>query len=184
MEKNSSIELKNHKIGNQKIYRLHYVYLNCHKSAYTRRKLIEYISLPQKPFTLPNGMSREDAFKVLSYLTDYIERRDDVDPCSAKSVKILDSVLNLERFGFKKVEENNKNEIIDLFTVTGDLLMFKNSDLYNKYFEWYTENVTKEEVEEIYKNIGIEFKDIIWLDRENKELVGPQRKLVPNKKIN
>ena len=132
MEKNSSIELKNHKIGNQKIYRLHYVYLNCHKSAYTRRKLIEYISLPQKPFTLPYGMSREDAFKVLSYLTDYIERRDDVDPCSAKTVKILDSVLNLERFGFKKVEENNKNEIIDLFTVTGDLLMFKNSDLYNK----------------------------------------------------
>ena len=63
--------------------------------------------------------------------------------------------------------------------------MFKNSeDLYNKYFEWYTENVTKEEVEEIYKNIGIEFKDIIWLDREDKELVGPQRKLVPNKKIN
>ena len=31
------------------------------------------VDWPCKPFMLPNGMTREECFKVLSYLTDFIE---------------------------------------------------------------------------------------------------------------
>lgn len=116
---------------------------------------------------LPKGMTREEGFKVLSYLTDFIEKREDTEPCSYKSVSTLDGVLNLERFGFTRVEEKDESKILNLFTVAGRLLLFKRSNLYPKYFEWYTENITKEEVESIYAKYNMEFRDIIWLDNQN-----------------
>lgn len=116
---------------------------------------------------LPNGMTREEGFKVLSYLTDYIEKRADTESCSLKSVRTLDSVLDLERFGFTRVEEINEEKIINLFTVSGRLLLFKRSELYPKYFEWYVENVTLKEVENIYTKYNMEFRDIVWLDNHN-----------------
>lgn len=72
--------------------------------------------------------------------------------------------------------EKNKDKIIDLFTVSGRTLLFKNSKHYPRYIEWYTENITLKEVKEIYKKIGIEFYDLI--KNENNE-----KKLQKNKKI-
>lgn len=119
------------------------------------------------PFMLPKGMTREEGFKVLSYLTDFIEKREDTESCSLKSVTILDGVLDLERFGFTRVCEDDENKILNLFTVSGRILLFKRSKLYEKYFEWYVENVTLEEVTNIYAKYNMEFKDIVWLDNQN-----------------
>lgn len=119
------------------------------------------------PFMLPKGMTREEGFKVLSYLTDFIEKREDTESCSLKSVTTLDGVLDLERFGFTRVCEDDENKILNLFTVSGRILLFKRSKLYEKYFEWYVENVTLEEVTNIYAKYNMEFKDIVWLDNQN-----------------
>ena len=43
-------------------------------------------------------------------------------------------VLDLERFGFTRVNENDENKILNLFTVSERLLLFKKSELYEKYF--------------------------------------------------
>lgn len=173
------VELEDHEIGNQSVYRLYYI--NYHRIGHSKVDLnfggdIGLINWPCKPFMLPDGMSREDGFKVLSYLTDFIEKRDEIKPGSLKSVNTLDSVLNLERFGFKRVEETDEDKILNLFTIGGRALLFKRSELYKKYFEWYTENVTKEEVEEIYSKIGMKFRDIVWLDKENNK----EKVLKPN----
>lgn len=158
---------ENHPIGNQDTYRLYYVdyhrineYNGCDKNN------IGMIDYPLKPFSFPEGMSREDGFKVLSYLTDDIEKQPDVGPYSLKAVRTLDKVLDLERFGFTRVEESDEEKILNLFTVTGRLLLFQKSKLYPKYFEWYTEGVSRREVERIYANLGLEFKDVVWTDEE------------------
>lgn len=159
--------LEDHPISDQKIYRLYFV--NYHRiREYEGRQdnNIGIIDWPCKPFMLPIGMTREEGFKVLSYLTDFIEKRNDVEECSLKSVRTLDGVLDLERFGFKRVDETDENKILNLFTVSGRLLLFKKSELYNKYFEWYIENVTLEEVISIYSKYNMEFKDIVWLDSQ------------------
>ena len=70
----------------------------------------------------------------------------------------------MERFGFRRVDEKDEEKILNLFTVTGRLLLFQKSKLYPKYFEWYTEGVSKHEVKKIYEKLGLEFKDIVWLD--------------------
>ena len=49
-------------------------------------------------------------------------------------------------------------------------MLFQKSNLYSKYFEWYTEDVSKREVMKIYSKYGMEFSDIVWLDdKENIE---------------
>ncbi len=158
-------ELEDHPIGNQNIYRLYYINYHRIGEGYGHRKNnIGIINWRFNPFILPKEMTREEGFKVLSYLTDFIEKREDTEPCSFKSVSTLDGVLNLERFGFTRVEEKDESKILNLFTVDGRLLLFKRSNLYSKYFEWYVENVTKEEVKSIYAKHNMEFRDIVWLD--------------------
>ncbi len=149
-------ELEDHPLGNQTKYRLYYM-------KYYRKQdsTVGAMDWPFIPFMLPEGMNREDAFKVLSYLTDFIERRLDLEPCSYKSVALLDDVLNLERLGFKRINETlDDNEVIDLFTVAGRVELFKRSKHYSKYFEWYVENVTFDEVKDIYHKCNIEFSDL------------------------
>ena len=152
-----------HPIGNQDVYRLYYVnYHRIGEYAGRRDDNIGVLAWNSKPFMFPINMSYEDGFKVLSYLTDYIEKREDIKPFSLGSVMTLDNVLNLDRLGFRRVEEENEDNILNLFTVSGRLLLFKNCNLYSKYFEWYSENVTYEEVVDIFSKCGIEFNDIEW----------------------
>lgn len=161
-------DFENHSVEGLDIYRLYYVnYHRINECDDSDKNNVGMVDFPCSPFKFPDGMSREEGFKVLSYLTDFVERTEDIEPLSLKSVRTLDGVLDLERFGFKHVEEKNDDKIIDLFTVTGRLLLFKKSKLYKKYFEWYIEGVTREEVVDIYKKIGREFKDIVWLEDEN-----------------
>lgn len=181
-------ELEDHPLGNQNIYRLYY--MNYHRiREYSGRtdNNVGVMDFPFKPFIFPEGMSREDGFKVLSYLTDFIEKQLNLKPCSYKSVATLNKVLDLERLGFKRVMvsiQNYDSDVIDLFTVSGRILLFKNDKQYQKYFEWYTEGITFDEVKEIYSKCGMEFYDLILSEKqeetENEDLNnGP--KLTRNK---
>lgn len=175
-----NVSLEDHPIGNQNIYRLYYV--DYHRiGEYDGRNdnNLGVINWSCNPFMLPKGMTREEGFKVLSYLTDFIEKRKDTKPCSLKSVRTLDSILDLERLGFTRVKEDDENKILNLFTVSGRLLLFKKSKLYPKYFEWYTQNITLEEVTNIYAKYNIEFRDIVWLDNQNDK--GPSKILKSQK---
>lgn len=167
--------LKNHSVGNQSIYRLYYVNYHRIGSRYGQSG-IGMINWAFDPFTLPKGMTREETFKVLSYLTDFIEKKDGIESCSFSSVKVLNNVLDLERFGFKKVKEDDESKILDLFTINGRVALFKQSSMYQRYFEWYSEGVSREEVEEIYAKHNMPFEDIVWLDKKDKEM---SRKLTP-----
>lgn len=168
-------ELEDHQLRESNIYRLCYInYHRINENYGQRENNIGVIIWPFKPFMLPDGMSREDSFKVLSYLTDFIEKELNLDECSLKSVSVLDNVLNIERLGFKKLDvplDINYTDIIDLFTVTGRLQLFKKSPYYQKYFEWYTENITLNEITNIYSKCGIEFYD---LENINDSFEGPQ----------
>lgn len=158
-------EFEDHPIGKGDIYRLYYV--NYHRiQEYPGRAddNIGVINWHGKPFKMPAGMSREDGFKVLSYLTDFIEKRPEVKECSLKSVSTLEGVLDLERFGFTRESTTNR-DVIDLFTVDGRLLLFKKmSKCYKDYFNWYVKGVTRGEVVRIYRKCGFEFSDIVWRD--------------------
>lgn len=167
-------DLEDHDLGDKDIYRLYFIgYYRSQENYNPREDNLHVINWPLSTFKLPEGMTREEGFKILSYLTDFIERREDTDPASIKSVRTLDGVLDLERFGFKKVEEKDESKIADLFTVGGRILLFKKSKYYNKYYNWYTENVPRSEIEKIYAEHNMEFQDIVWLDNPTQRTLKP-----------
>ena len=132
------------------------------------------------PFRLPNEMSMEDSCRVVSYLSEKVESENNLEPASEKSVSMVSKILTT--YGFEKVESHEKGYyhsvsdynpfeelrtnflpaceeiegVVDLFTVGGDFKVFKKSDLYDRYFD-FTEGITKQEVEDIYKKIGKDY---------------------------
>ena len=172
-------ELENHPLGNQNIYRLYFI--NYHRIGENygipTQNNIGIINWPFKPFTLPDGMNREDAFKVLSYLTDFIEKESNLEPCSFKIVEALDKVIDLERLGFKRLDTNFDDyslDVINLFTISGRILLFKKSQHYDRYFEWYSEGVTFDEVKNIYNKCGIDFYDLVPINKENEDSISKE----------
>lgn len=132
------------------------------------------------PFRIPRNMSIEDACKVVSYLSDKVEKENNLEPASEKSVIAVSKLLS--NYGFDIVYTEEKGHfhtvsefspfhkiktdslkasekidgVVDLFTIGGNAKLFKKTDLNSRYFNWYTKGVTKTEVEEIYKNNRIE----------------------------
>lgn len=165
-------ELDDHPIPDSDIYRLSYVDYHRYGEGYGMGpNNVGLVYWNGDTFTLPNKMERDDAFKVLSYLTDFIEKDDNIDIGSLKSVRTLNAVLDLERFGFRKIKCGENALVVDLFTVAGRSLLFKRSEFYDRYFNWYTEGVSKEEVEAIYEKLGMEFKDIVWTNKDHKKVM-------------
>lgn len=164
-------ELEDHPIPDSDVYRLSYVDYHRFGEGYGYGpNNVSLLYWNSDTFTLPINMDRNDAFKVLSYLTDFIEKEDDIEIGSLKSVRTLNSVLDLERFGFRKIKCGDKALVVDLFTVAGRSLLFKRSGYYEKYFNWYTEGVTREEVEAIYAKLGMEFRDIVWTNKDKEKV--------------
>ena len=158
-------EFEDHPIPRGDVYRLYHV--NYHRIQEYPGRADDNIGVAEwcgRPFKLPSGMTREEGFAVLSYLADFIEKRDDVEQCSLKSVRMLQSAIELERLGF--ITEGLEGvEPIDLFTVTGRVLLFKEtSRLYPKYFNWYRKNVWFQDVQMIYRKCGLKFSNIVWSD--------------------
>lgn len=164
-------ELKSHEMEGRNIYRLYYMnYRRCGEGYYMNTNNVHVTDWPLDPFILPSNMERKDAFKVLSYLTDYIEKSFNLQECSYASVETLNKVLDLKRLGFRKLNINadsNLDQIVDLYTITGRILLFKQSKHYSRYIEWYTDGVTLEEVKSIYEKIGMEFYDLVLSEEEN-----------------
>jgi len=150
--------------------RLIYVCMNKHLSLGKLKLEQEYFI--SKPYTLPEGMNLKDSYKTISYLSDLVENKYYIEPASRESVKIVCTLLN--QLGFK---ENNEYHhgfahstekfplvgsiesrapslegVIDLFTVDG-MPLFKRSDLYLRYFNWYTPKIKENEIQSIYSKI-------------------------------
>ena len=142
------------------------------------------------PFRLPNEMSIADAFKVVSYLSDKVETENNIEPASEESVAKVSDLLT--DYGFQKVESKERGHfheiseycpghkiktdiaackqidgVVDLFSVGGDFGLFKRSEFYPRYFNWYAESVSEEDIVKIYKDIRkdylLEFNRLIKL---------------------
>lgn len=131
------------------------------------------------PFKIPEGMSMKDACKVISYLSVMVENKYNIEPATEKSVTMVSKIL--ADYGFEeicgygqthihtvlaldypfsriptKIEQSCSkiDGVADLFTINADFKLFEKTDLHNRYFEWFTDGVTKQDVEKIYKNIS------------------------------
>ena len=122
------------------------------------------------PFVLPKGVSLEESFKIVSYLTEKVERENDIEELSEQSVVLVSHLL--ENYGFKKVETSNKGHYhsieeyrmfgkidteeckeiegcVDLFTIRSSKHDFKRTSLKDRYFDWFTPKIKDHEINAI-----------------------------------
>ena len=142
------------------------------------------------PFKAPKGMTLEDACKVVSFLSELVEKDGKIEPASETSVQIVGAYL--KALGFDKVDDKDvdyshrhavsfdkkdalnliesnitpeqKLGVTDLFTVGGDIDLFLKTDLNDYYFDWFTPNITEAQVREIYANIGIDLDKTLTIE--------------------
>ena len=137
-------------------------------------------------YILPENMSIENACKVVSYLSELVEQKNKLEPACPRSVSLVDN--ELERYGFIRIKDswsgyihstcyytsraiellptlqrvyNQGNGVVDLFSIGGDFKLFKRTNLYNRYFEWFTSGITKDEIKDIYSQIGMDLDKML-----------------------
>ena len=117
-------------------------------------------------FVAPQGMDLPDVCKVASYLKQKTDMEKNLEPTGLESAVAL--THSLEQFGFvAEVRYNYANpettsqkttkkpaKVYKLYTVVGDFNKFRATEMYKEYFEWYTPNVSEEEIKIIYQKIG------------------------------
>lgn len=157
--------------------RLFYIALEKFKRYGSNDRLIGETYTVSSVFKLPKGMSYDSAYKVISYLSEKVEKEKNIEPASEESVAVVSNLLSA--YGFEKIEGCKKGHfhavakyapqckitasieackkldgVVDLFTVGGHFNIFQNSEFYCRYFDWFSEGVKKQEVEDIYKKIA------------------------------
>lgn len=166
---------------NDKKIRLVYISLEKYKDHDDYPTIWHDFGMSQS-YILPENMSIENACKVISYLTESIVRKHNFKSACPRSVSLVEN--ELDRYGFKRIGDgwsghifytsreiefspslqrvyNQGNSAVDLFTVGGDFKLFKRTNLYNRYFKWFTSGITKDEVKDIYKKIGMNLDEML-----------------------
>lgn len=144
----------------KKIYRLYYANITKtlfqDKPKYKEAEVYESIAIP-------NEMSQEDFFKVISYLFDQVkEFYEDSD--EKELIDQLDKTLDIEKYHFIRLDptEVNYQDIIDIVFIKGKDEYFYIAN--RSYGNWYKESITEEEVMDIYDKLGIDLGEISYID--------------------
>ena len=160
-----------------KIKKIRLVYIALEKFNRGDEVRIGETVIQSSVFELPRSMSYEEANKVVSYLSEKLEKEKKLEPACMKSVGAVASIL--EDYGFKKVSNNASythktlsrfpskdnlsiNEIYGvkyLWTVGGDFRLFKRTDYMDRYYEWFREGISQDEIIEIYENCRLTFPE-------------------------
>lgn len=130
--------LKKEKIDNE-VYRLYFLNFPTAKS-----KIKTNMNLPLSCFKFPENMTRQEAFMLLSHIKDLVEKEYPKHLNELQKAILVDSLL--DTFGFKILPENDFDNVINLFIVSGNRKKFAKSIYYSKYVDWYVEKVTYDEV--------------------------------------
>ena len=180
--KNSEVSILGAENYSKHLPKIRLCYIACNKIDQndTNESHLEIIYYATRHFCLPKHMELNDAYKVISYLTEKIAKNNHIKQPSAKCVEVVGNFLC--RYGFEVIDNelhgpvysvkpykpfvnikiassispiSKKSEnSIDLFSIGGDAKIFQRTDMYNKYTPWYIQGVTKQEIEDIYKKIN------------------------------
>ena len=136
------------------------------------------------PYRLPRNMTMDDSLKVVSYLTEKVERENGLSRDSEKCVIAVSKLLS--QYGFEKVESRQGgyfhevsdyrpfdrikptssicreiDGVVDLITIGGDEKLFKWSDISDRNFKWFTRGIREDKISAIYDKIGLNLDELL-----------------------
>lgn len=168
--------------------RMIYIAYSKYNDYSSNEKKLEQTYCVSSPLLIPQGINIEEACKIASYLSEKVERENNLEPACEQSVALTSQIL--QEYGFMKLKGYNHghyhvkgkfprrktgtallssekiNGVVDLITIDGDPIIFKQSEIYNRYFDWFTANVSETEIKYIYEKAGINLDEMLQKTRE------------------
>lgn len=121
-------------------------------------------------YQIPDYLSYEEFFKVISYYSEKIDMISTY-PCSLDGAKYLEQLLVY--LGCVEKTDTYNYPVFPVYIACGCI-----NDGYPKYYEWYSRNVSLEDIKKIYLRHGIQFNDFFDTFLENYTPVEKGRVLV------
>lgn len=117
-------------------------------------------------FSLPSNMSINDALLIVSYINKKIAREHNVDINSNDAVKLTNG--QLAKYCFRQIEDRQTGtKVLDLISACGYVRELSQDPIFKqKYFKWFSPNVTRSQIVEIYKKCGLNLDKIEALINE------------------
>ena len=162
--------------------RLIYVKMTPYKSSLGDNEYLDKVYYISSPYSAPEGLNFSDICKTVSYATKRVIGEKNTLPFY-ENMELINYELERD-YGFNKIKDecyegffsitqgyDKYREIqttichpiegvTDLFIVAGDKEVFKRSPLNNRYFNWYDNNVTKQDIINIYSNNNVHLNNI------------------------
>lgn len=106
-------------------------------------------------FSVPSNISINDALLIVSYINKKIAREHNLDINSNRAIKLTNGQLT--KYCFTQIEPGHVSEkVLDLISACGYVKELRQDPIFKeKYFKWFSPNVTRSQIVEIYKKCGI-----------------------------
>ena len=145
MEK-KEVKLISHEVASSDTFRISYAKF----SEGNNKK--DNIRWSLNSFFYPVEISKEDSYKLLSFIIDETRRQ------AKEGESVVDSLIKVDKllpdFGFAKAPFGSFSRPNELFIVEGNKNSFTHSKDYKKYFDWYKENISSEEASDIFTKMN------------------------------
>lgn len=129
-------------------YRLNYFYYLPNQQSF---------NVPLKTFSIPHNMTKEEGFKVISYLVLKCARDYDTYITSPLVMLAVNDVL--ESYHFIKVKANDNTK--DILNVIGGFYDIKNRKNAYGLLDWFDNTVTLDDIINIYTKLNLPISESI-----------------------
>ena len=137
------VKFINHKVNDCGVFRISYA--NFMGSSSKRKNNVKW-TLNQHIY--PYELTREESHKLLSFIIDESRRKAKDDESMIDTLIKVDKIL--PSLGFTKVPFGSMLKPVELFIVEGEKRNFTHTKDYQKYFNWYQQDISKEEAGQIF----------------------------------
>ncbi len=111
-------------------------------------------------FSLPSNMCINDALLIVSYINKKIAREHNIDINSNTAIKLTNGQLT--KYCFRQLEQGQTSaSVLDLISACGYVRELTQDPIFKeRYFKWFSPNVSRSQVAEIYKKCGMSLDHI------------------------
>lgn len=106
---------------------------------------------------LPKNLSLVDSIKTVSYVLNQVAKKTGEPKNSLLCSQLLSRCLPQYNFTQIDNKKRKKENCVNLYIVDGAVELFPTTNYYFDYFDWYQNKVSREDLQNTYKQLSLTF---------------------------
>ena len=138
---------------NSKLVRI--IIVKCEEVLKKKSAVLQTKEVRLDRLELPSNFSIVDAIRTISYVLNQVSKKVNEDVSSILCPQLAHHCL--PQYHFKQIPdtERKKAHCVNLFVVSGAPDIFDQTEYFYDYFDWYQKDVTRDQIQNIYKKAGL-----------------------------